>query len=92
MTEKEVFIGSDDKNLYRIDLKSGMITALYYLGDFVYSPVVAKGHVLVGTYGNHLYCLGHVRVSEMVLAIAAITVILLLVLILRRFKFHSESL
>jgi outer membrane protein assembly factor BamB len=36
VTEDDVFIRSDDGNLYRIDIESGHIIESYYLGGFLY--------------------------------------------------------
>ena len=82
MTREEIFIGSDDGNLYRIDIQSGRISQSYHLGGYVFSPIVAEGHVLVGTSENTLYCLGPPSSNWKVIVIgiagAAVVVILLL--------------
>ena len=84
MTGEEIFIGSDDGNLYRIDIQSGRITQSYYLGGFVFSPIVAEGHILVGTSENTLYCLGpSVGLWKVigVIGIAAVAVLIILLLL-----------
>lgn len=58
MTKDDIFIGSDDGNLYRISTESGHITESYHLGGFLYSTVVARDHVIVGTSEGKIYCLG----------------------------------
>lgn len=58
MTEHEVFIGAGDENLYRVDIKTGKILESYYLGEAVYSPVIADDHIFVTTGNNIVYCLG----------------------------------
>lgn len=63
ITLEDVFVGSDDGILYRLNLQSGNIKERYYLGGIVFSPVVAQGNVLVGTSEDILYCLGSVRHS-----------------------------
>ncbi|MBU7025428.1 MAG: PQQ-binding-like beta-propeller repeat protein [Theionarchaea archaeon] len=84
MTENEVFIGSDDKTLYRVDIKSGKITESYYLGDSVYSPVVAHGHVLVGTYGNQIYCLGPSKLHVLVICTVVLAAVFLSMIVLHK--------
>lgn len=86
MTENEAFIGSDDKTLYRVDIKSGKITESYYLGDSVYSPVVAHGHVLVGTYGNHIYCLGPSELPMLVICTVVLAAVFLSMAVLHKTK------
>lgn len=84
MTENEVFIGSDDKTLYRADIKSGNIIESYYLGDSVYSPVVARGHVLVGTYKNQIYCLRPSELHMLVICTAVLAAVFLSMVVLQK--------
>ena len=81
LTENEVFIATGEE-LWRVDFISGEIKESYNLGNSVNSPVVARECVLVGVYGNWLYCLGRPRLYENVFF--PIAVIMLLLFGLRR--------
>lgn len=83
MTENELFVGSDDGNLYRIDITSGEIIDTYHLGGHVYSPVVAQGRILVGTSENRIYCLGGFRFYDAAF-ISSVAVMLVIFLVLKR--------
>lgn len=84
MTDEEVIVGLGE-TLSRMDIKTGRVTGLYQLGSSVFSPVVADGHVLVGTSENALYCLGP---SSYLTELTAITVGVLIValVLLKRIK------
>jgi outer membrane protein assembly factor BamB len=84
LTREWAFIGSTDGNLYQIHTKSGESHS-YYLGDEVFSPVVANGCVLVGTSCNLIYCLGPSPSYEPVVLVAGVTgLLLVIILVLRR--------
>ena len=86
MTEKEVFIEADE-TLYRVDIKSGKVTASYYLDSYLCPPVVAHGHVLVATYDGQIYCLGHSSsYTVLVVAMTAAVLLLIGVLFLKRVR------
>jgi outer membrane protein assembly factor BamB len=91
ITREDVFVGSDDGNLYRLDLQSGSIKGRYYLGGVVFSPVVAQGHVLVGTSEDMLYCLGPARPSY-ITGIAVGIVLLMGILVLYILKRSKSNL
>jgi outer membrane protein assembly factor BamB len=84
LTREWAFIVSTDGNLYQIHTKSGESHS-YYLGDTVFSPVVANGCVLVGTSCNLIYCLGPSPSYEPVVLVAGVTgLLLVIILVLRR--------
>ncbi|MBU7048253.1 MAG: PQQ-binding-like beta-propeller repeat protein [Theionarchaea archaeon] len=86
MTREFVFVGSENGALHQIDIKSGEMSS-YHLGTLVFSPVVANGHVLVGTSDNYIYCLGQSFFNEAVVLVAGgAGLILVAVLALRRTK------
>jgi outer membrane protein assembly factor BamB len=84
MTKEYVFVGSNNGNLYQIDVESGVMSS-YHLGSHVFSPVVANGNVLVGTSDNYIYCLGQSSSYEAVVLTAGVAgLILIAILALRR--------
>ncbi len=84
LTKSEVFVGSAEGILYRLDIKTGKIKESYRLGSSVYSPVVANGCVLVVTDSNCIYCLGQISYYKIVFSIAAILILLMGLLFLKR--------
>ena len=88
VTEGDVFVGSSDGTLYRVDMESGEIVWSQYVGGFLCSPVVAYGHVFVGSSNSILYCFGpshtFFRAGLIVCAIVVVMGFLLLRKIYRR--------
>jgi hypothetical protein len=79
MTEKDVFIDFDG-TLYRV-FQSGEVVWSYFLGGTLFSPVVAKGHVLVETSENIVYCFGPSKSffrTGLVMAALILVIVLLL--------------
>jgi len=59
IADGKVFVGSDDSNVYAIDLHRGTKLWACATGDAVQaSPCVAAGKVYVGSSDGSLYCLG----------------------------------
>ena len=84
MAGEEVFIGSSDGYLYRVDIKSGTVVESYHLGGCVCSPVVAHQHVVVGTSESKIYCLGQPTSYGGVGLTAGSVIVLLGLLVLKR--------
>ena len=79
ITENEVFIDANER-VYRVDITSGKVTKAYYLGQSVYSPVAARGHVLVAvgdylTDDYQIVCLGEVSFNKVVPPVVIIVLV-----------------
>ena len=92
MTEHEVFIGSADEYLYRVDIKTGKIFESYYVGEAIYSPIVVDEHILFATHKNVVYCLGPLKPYYTIGVITGIIIIgagLLVLLKKGNYKRHT---
>ena len=59
VTEGNVYIGSDDRNLYCLDRVTGAVLWNYTTGGYVYSsPALYNGSIYFGSSDDHMYCLG----------------------------------
>lgn len=60
VTEKYVYIGSDDGNLYCLDTANGNVVWNYTTGGFVYSsPALYRQALYFGSCDNYMYCFGN---------------------------------
>ena len=60
-----VFVGSSDGRLYALDRKTGKKVWEYEAGgDFVASPAVADGRLVIGNTDGTLYCFGSKNVTR----------------------------
>ncbi|MBU7047668.1 MAG: PQQ-binding-like beta-propeller repeat protein [Theionarchaea archaeon] len=84
ITKNEVF-ACGEETLYRMDIKTGKITGSYTVGEPIYSVVVARNRVLVGTEKDRIYCLGEPGHLEIILSIGVVVGVFIgvVVLILR---------
>jgi outer membrane protein assembly factor BamB len=59
ITDDNIYIGSDDRNLYCIDRVTGAVGWNYTTGGYVYSsPALYNGSIYFGSLDDFVYCLG----------------------------------
>jgi hypothetical protein len=60
LTEGKVYVGSDDGNLYCLDMDSGEIVWNFTTGGYVYSsPALYNGSLYFGSSDGSVYCVGN---------------------------------
>jgi outer membrane protein assembly factor BamB len=59
VTENNVYIGSDDRNLYCLNRATGAVVWNHTTGGYVYSsPSLYNASIYFGSMDDHVYCLG----------------------------------